>query len=133
MFALETNARRTGAQGGSPHGGSSPEVTRAPSRRLVDIGLDLHDAAQRTHLGALVQYGSGMRTGQTNDRTLPAHVTVDVSLRHVFDVWGLPEAAVDLLNVGDERWAYRIGNASIVGSAYAPLRRVFGRVTWHLP
>jgi outer membrane receptor protein involved in Fe transport len=97
-----------------------------------NLGADLHDGARRTHLSALVRYGSGMRTGQSNQLTLPQHVTVDVSLRHLFDLWGQPEVAIDLLNAGDELWAYRIGNASVVGSAYAPLHRIFGRVTWHL-
>ncbi len=98
-----------------------------------NAGVDLHDRAQRTHVSALVQYGSGLRTGESNQLALPQHATVDVSLRHRFDIWGQPEAAVDILNLGDELWAYRIGTASVVGSAYAPLRRVFGRVTWHLP
>ena len=80
-----------------------------------------------------MQYGSGLRTGESNQLALPQHATVDVSVRHSFDLWGQPEAAVDILNLGDELWAYRIGTASVVGSAYAPLRRVFGRVTWHLP
>jgi outer membrane receptor protein involved in Fe transport len=97
-----------------------------------NLGIDLHDRPGRTHLDILVQYGSGLRTGPTNNLSLPQHATVDVSLRHTFDLWGQPEAAVDILNLFDELWAYRIGTASVVGSAYAPLRRVFGRLTWHL-
>ena len=97
-----------------------------------NLGVDLHDRTGRTHLDILVQYGSGLRTGPTNNLSLPEHATVDVSIRHTFDLWGQPEAAVDILNLFDELWAYRLGTASVVGSAYAPLRRVFGRLTWHL-
>ena len=101
-------------------------------RLTGNLGLDVHDRPGRTHLDILVQYGSGLRTGPTNNLTLPEHATVDVSLRHTFDIFGQPEAAVDILNLFDELWAYRIGNASVVGSAYAPLRRVSARLTWHL-
>jgi outer membrane receptor protein involved in Fe transport len=101
-------------------------------RLTGNLGLDVHDRPGRTHLDILVEYGSGLRTGPTNDLTLPQHATVDVSLRHTFDIWGQPEAAVDILNLFDELWAYRLGTASVVGSAYAPLRRISARLTWHL-
>jgi hypothetical protein len=36
-----------------------------------------------------------------------------------------------VLNLFNEAWAYRIGNASVIASAYAPLRRAFLRVQLH--
>jgi len=98
----------------------------------ANLGLDVQDRSARAHLDVWLQYGSGLRTGPTNDLTLPAHATLDVSLRYRFDLWGQPEVACDVLNLLNDAYAYRIGNASVVGSAYAPLRRFLLRLTWHL-
>jgi len=95
----------------------------------ANVGLDLHDAPASTHVSALLNYGSGMRTGADSDKTVPSHVIVDLTLRHRFDIFSRlhPEIAIDVFNLFNEVYAYRIGTG-YVGSAYGPLRRVFARL-----
>jgi hypothetical protein len=96
----------------------------------ANVGIDLHDAPARTHVSALLNYGSGMRTGADSDKTVPSHVIVDLTLRHRFDIFSHqhPEIAIDVLNLFDQVYAYRIGTG-YVGSAYGPLRRVLVRLS----
>ena len=100
----------------------------------ANFGIDLHDALANTHVSALLNYGSGMRTGADSDKTVPWHVMVDLTIRHRFDIFsGIfahlhPEIAVDVLNLFNQVYAYRIGTG-YVGSAYGPLRRVFVRLS----
>jgi hypothetical protein len=90
----------------------------------ANVGADLHDEKGSTHVSARVNYGSGMRTGAESDISVPEHTTLDVTIRHRWDVgWMQPELALDVFNVFDDVYAYRIGTGYI-GSAYAPLRRV---------
>jgi hypothetical protein len=98
-------------------------------RWTANVGADVHDASKRTHLSALVNYGSGLRTGPTVQASLPAHAVLDVTLRHRLE-WGVvkPEVAIDVLNALDEVWAYRIATAW-AGSAFAAGRRVNVRVS----
>ncbi len=88
----------------------------------ANAGFDLHDAAEKSHLAVLFNYGSGLRTGANNDLTVPPHSTFDLTLRHRFDVVLHPELAVDVFNAFDEIYAIRIANG-FVGSAYGPLRQ----------
>jgi hypothetical protein len=77
---------------------------------------------------ALLAYGSGLRTGPDNDHTVPAHVRVDATLQYAFDNLPLrPRAAIDIINLFDAHYAYRIGNG-FVGSSYAAPRSVFLRI-----
>ncbi len=78
----------------------------------------------RTHLDALVTFGSGLRTGPTNGATLPAAAVVDLTLRHRFELPLRPELAIDVRNLFDVVYAYRIATGSLSGSAYGPLRTV---------
>ena len=99
----------------------------------LNVGGDLHDPQEKTHVSTLIQYGSGLRAGPLSNQTVPPHVTVDVTLRHRFD-WALrPEVAFDVLNLFNEVYAYRIATGystgGEVGSAYAPLRQVRVRVS----
>lgn len=94
----------------------------------ANAGLDLADAAAATHLDLLVSFGSGLRTGPTNNQTLPASTVVDLSLRHRFDIPLHPEIALDVHNLFDVVYAYRLGTADLAGSAYGPLRTVMVRV-----
>ena len=87
-------------------------------------GLDLADLSGRTHLDALVTFGSGLRTGPTNGATLPAAAVVDLTLRHRFELPLRPELAIDVRNLFDVVYAYRIATGSLSGSAYGPLRTV---------
>ncbi|HUJ59120.1 MAG TPA: TonB-dependent receptor [Kofleriaceae bacterium] len=74
---------------------------------------------------ATVQYGSGLRTGPTNNEHVPGHVVFDESVQYTFTSYGYPvRAAVDVLNLFDEHYAYRIGNG-FVGSSYGAPRTVF--------
>ncbi len=94
----------------------------------ANAGGDLHDASGKSHVSVLFNYGSGLRTGPSNNLTVPPHATFDLTLRHTFDVPLHPEVAVDVLNMFDEVYAIRIANG-FVGSAYGALRQVDLRVT----
>ncbi|MEO6950866.1 MAG: TonB-dependent receptor [Polyangia bacterium] len=98
----------------------------------ANIGLDLQTKDDRSHADVLLQYGSGLRTGNNNEHSLPPHITLDAMLWHRFDVPSQPELAVDVLNVLDNRYAYRIANASVIGSAYAPGRQFDLRLVLHI-
>jgi hypothetical protein len=96
------------------------------------VGFDIHDPAATTHFSGLMNYGSGLRTGATDELTVPEHVTLDVTLRHRFDLFIHPEVAIDVLNAFDDVYAIRIATG-YVGSAYAPLRRVLLRLAVPFP
>jgi hypothetical protein len=100
------------------------QATDNAQRLTANTGVDLADLTGRTHLDALVTFGSGLRTGPTNGATLPAAVIVDVTLRHRFELPLRPELAVDVRNLFDVVYAYRIATGSLSGSAYGPLRTV---------
>jgi hypothetical protein len=87
----------------------------------ANVSVDLHDQPRTTHLSAHFNYGSGMRTGDNDTLSVPPHSTLDLTLRHRFDL-GIPfELGIDVFNVFNEIYATRIGNG-FVGSAYGPLR-----------
>jgi hypothetical protein len=88
----------------------------------ANVGFDLHDERGKTHFSGLMRYGSGLRTGPTVQLHVPEHTTLDLTLRHHFDVPLPSEVAFDVMNVFDDVYAYRIATG-FVGSAYAPLRR----------
>jgi outer membrane cobalamin receptor len=70
-------------------------------------------------------YGSGLRTGPSNTSHVPGHARVDQSLRYTLETSGYDVTlAVDIINIFDARYAYRIANG-FVGSSYAPPREVF--------
>ena len=94
----------------------------------ANVGMDLHDESQKSHLAVLFQYGSGLRSGPDNNETVPGHTVWNMTLRHRFDFALHPEVAVDVFNALDAVYAIRIGNG-FVGSAYGPLRQVDARVT----
>ena len=80
---------------------------------------------------ALAQYGSGLRTGAGNDQHVPGHVRVDLATDYVFEESGYPiRVGVDIINLFDAHYAYRIANG-FVGSSYGAPRTVF--VTLSLP
>jgi outer membrane cobalamin receptor len=93
-----------------------------------NVGFDLHDDSATTHLSGLVNYGSGLRTGATDELSVPEHTTLDLTLRHRFDLFLHPQVAIDVLNVFNDVYAYRIATGYI-GSAYAPLRRINVRLS----
>ena len=79
-------------------------------------------------LTALLAYGSGLRTGPDNQGTVPQHFRFDVTLQYAFENLPLrPRVAVDIINLFDAHYAYRIGNG-FVGSSYAAPRSVFLRI-----
>lgn len=79
-------------------------------------------------LTTLLAYGSGLRTGPANDQSVPQHLRVDATLQYAFDKLPLqPRVAVDVINLFDARYAYRIANG-FVGSSYAAPRSVFVRL-----
>jgi outer membrane cobalamin receptor len=97
----------------------------------ANVGLDVSDNPGHTHLSGLLRVGSGLRTGPTQTSTLPPNTVVDLGLRHEFDVTLHPEVAIDVLNVFNEIYAYRIATGSLAGSAYGSLRQVQLRLTVH--
>jgi hypothetical protein len=99
----------------------------------ANVGFDLHeDKLAATHLSGLFSYGSGLRTGATNEYTLPSHATFDVTLRHRFDFprWH-PELAIDVYNLFDDIYAFRLATGND-GSAWAMPRTVFMRLAMPL-
>jgi outer membrane receptor for ferric coprogen and ferric-rhodotorulic acid len=80
---------------------------------------------------ALAQYGSGLRTGPSNNEHVPGHVVVDVSTQYTFETSGYPfRLGVDIINLFDDHYAYRIANG-FVGSSYGAPRSVY--LTLSLP
>jgi hypothetical protein len=70
-------------------------------------------------------YGSGLRTGPANTAHVPDHVRVDESVQYTYETHGYDvRIAVDIINLFDAHYAYRIANG-FVGSSYAPPREVF--------
>jgi Carboxypeptidase regulatory-like domain len=92
----------------------------------ANAGIDVTDNAAATHLSGLMNCGSGLRTGPTNNATLPPTCVFNATLRHRFD-WlpGFkPEVALDVQNIFNVIYAYRISTGSLAGTAYAPLRQI---------
>ena len=82
-----------------------------------------------TRLSGLVAYGSGLRTGANNNQHVAGHAHLDLSLSHqFFDVPTRPTIALDVVNVFDAHYAYRIANG-FNGSHWAPGRSAFLRLT----
>jgi outer membrane receptor protein involved in Fe transport len=80
---------------------------------------------------ALAQYGSGLRTGPDNNAHVPGHVTVDVATQYTFETSGYPfRLGIDIVNLFDAHYAYRIANG-FVGSSYGAPRSVY--LTLSLP
>jgi outer membrane cobalamin receptor len=76
----------------------------------------------------LANYGSGLRTGDMNTQHVPGHLRVDLTLAWSFDEFPLrPRLAVDIVNLFDARYAYRLANG-LFGSTWAPPRELFVRV-----
>jgi hypothetical protein len=96
----------------------------------ANVGFDLHeDKNASTHLSGLFSFGSGLRTGATNEYTLPAHATFNLTLRHRFDLccWH-PDVAIDVYNLFNDIYAFRLATGND-GSAWAMPRTVFVRAT----
>ncbi len=89
----------------------------------ANAGATLRDG--RFALTGLAQYGSGLRTGASNADHVPGHVHVDMTMGYTFTPNEYPvHVAVDVVNVLDAHYAYRIGNG-FVGSSYGAPRTVF--------
>ncbi len=79
----------------------------------------------RFALTSALQYGSGLRTGPSNTGHVPGHVRVDATAQYTFETRGYDlRVAIDVLNVFDAHYAYRIANG-FVGSSYGAPREVF--------
>jgi hypothetical protein len=92
----------------------------------ANAGVTLqHSGASFT---ALAAYGSGLRTGPNNDQSVPQHIRFDATLQYEFSMIPLrPRVAIDVINVFDAHYAYRIANG-FVGSSYAAPRSAFIRL-----
>lgn len=79
----------------------------------------------RFSITGLLAYGSGLRTGPANDQHVPAHLRGDLSTQYTFVTHEYPiRVGIDVINVANAHYAYRIGNG-FVGSSYAAPRTVF--------
>ena len=88
-----------------------------------NAGTTLRDG--RFSITGLLAYGSGLRTGPANDQHVPAHVRGDISTQYTFVAREYPiRVGIDIINVSDAHYAFRIGNG-FVGSSYAAPRTVF--------
>ena len=91
----------------------------------ANVGTTVRDGG--TSLSTLLNYGSGLRTGPTNNEHVPDHYRVDLTLAHQFlKVAGQPTVALDVINLFDAHYAYRIANG-FNGSHWAPERSVYVR------
>ncbi len=89
----------------------------------ANAGTTVRDG--RFSVTGLLAYGSGLRTGPTNNETVPGHVRGDVSMQYTFTPQGYPvRLGVDVINVANEHYAFRIANG-FVGSSYGAPRTVF--------
>ena len=112
----------------------SPDQLANPAWQTLD-----HVQALTANLGAtlreggaaltvLMNYGSGLRTGPGNNQTVPDHVRFDTTLQYAFDkLPRRPRVAIDLINLFDSHYAFRIANG-FVGSSWAPPRSAFVRL-----
>jgi len=78
-------------------------------------------------LSTKMEYGSGLRTGPTNNNHVPGHITVDLTGGYQFlKTPGKPTLALDIVNLFDARYAYRIANG-FNGSHWGPQRSFYAR------
>ncbi len=82
---------------------------------------------QSTIFSADLLYGSGLRRdGATpNGDSVPAYVTVNLGVSHVFEIAGGLTARLDVINVGDEKYEIRDGTGVGVGAPQFGARRGF--------
>lgn len=79
-------------------------------------------------LSTRMEYGSGLRTGPDNNQHVPGHFTVDLTGGYQFlKTPGKPTLSLDVVNLFDARYAYRIANG-FNGSHWGPQRSFFARV-----
>src|SRR5712691_2530154 len=96
-------------------------------RWKASAGATFKEGGRR--LSSLFQCGSGLRTGPANDQHVPDHVRVDLGAAYQLRTLPMrPALAVDLVNLFDARYAYRINNG-FNGSHWAPGRSIFARVS----
>jgi outer membrane receptor protein involved in Fe transport len=89
----------------------------------ANAGATVRDG--RFAISGLATYGSGLRTGPGNTEHVPGHVRSDASVQYTFAPQGYPiRVAVDVINVFNEHYAFRIANG-FVGSSYGPPRTVY--------
>jgi len=89
----------------------------------ANAGATVRDG--RFSITGLAAYGSGLRTGADNAEHVPGHVRVDLAMQYTFVPNDYPvRVGVDVGNVLDEHYAYRIANG-FVGSSYGAPRTVF--------
>lgn len=88
-----------------------------------NAGATIRDG--RFTLTGLLAYASGLRTGPANDQHVPAHVRADVSMQYTFVAREYPlRVGIDVINLADAHYAYRIGNG-FVGSSYGAPRSMY--------
>ncbi len=93
----------------------------------ANVGLTVREAGFSGT--ALLAYGSGLRTGPSNQENVPGHAQVDVTLGYAFEKIPLkPRLAVDVINLFDAKYAFRIANG-VVGSSYGAPRSAFVRLS----
>ena len=90
-------------------------------------GVTIRDGASR--ISTLFNYGSGLRTGPSNNEHVPDHARVDLTLAHQFSSVALrPTIALDVINLFDAHYACRIANG-FNGTHFAPERSFYLRLS----
>ena len=97
----------------------------------ANVGLILHDIDRWNSLSVHVNYGSGFHTGINNTLAVPEHTTTDISVSHTFDMPTKPQLILDVYNLFDDIYAYRLATGFFGNSQYAPLRRFDVRLLFH--
>ncbi len=93
----------------------------------ANVGATVKDGF--TQLSSTLAYGSGLRTGANNDQNVPGHIKVDISLQHqFFNAPAKPTIGLDIVNLFDAHYAYRVANG-FIGSSYAPGRSAYLRAS----
>jgi len=89
----------------------------------ANAGATVRDG--RYSITGVIAYGSGLRTGPNNDQHVPGHLRADLSSQYTFVTQEYPiRVGLDIINLTDAHYAYRIGNG-FVGSSYGAPRSVF--------
>lgn len=89
----------------------------------ANAGATVRDG--RFAITGLASYGSGLRTGPANTAHVPGHVRADLAMQYTFAPRAYPiRVGIDVINLFDAHYAYRIANG-FVGSSYAAPRTVF--------
>jgi outer membrane receptor protein involved in Fe transport len=124
-----TIAKGNGINGGDEESGPGYQMLDHVQVHTSNMGLTYSKNSFWWTTQAL--YGSGLRTGVFNSRSLPAHLTFDTTVGYQFrgrQWWSQVRLSGDILNILDNRYPITIANG-FNGSHYAAGRQAVLRVS----